>query len=114
MNIPRVGHASFALSGRIYVVGGMDGKVPKTAKTSMSWVILLGSFGWSMSMVKCWKIQEVLKMCVEFFVFFCVASFFIHQFFDFYFSCGAFAAPHWVFIPDLSLRSCSGGGVGHL
>ena len=27
MNIPRVGHASFALSGRIYVVGGMDGKV---------------------------------------------------------------------------------------
>ena len=67
MNIPRVGHASFALSGRIYVVGGMDGKVPKTAKTSMSWVILLGFFGWSMSMVKCLKIQEVLKMCVEFF-----------------------------------------------
>ena len=30
MNIPRVGHAAFALSGRIYAVGGMDGKVPKT------------------------------------------------------------------------------------
>ena len=28
MSIPRVGHASFALAGRIYVVGGLDGKAP--------------------------------------------------------------------------------------
>eukprot|EP00438_Fugacium_kawagutii_P018850 Skav230890 [mRNA] locus=scaffold2765:170334:170537:- [translate_table: standard] len=26
MSIPRVGHASFALAGRVYVLGGMDGK----------------------------------------------------------------------------------------
>lgn len=27
MQVPRVGHSSFALNGRVYAVGGMDGKV---------------------------------------------------------------------------------------
>ena len=26
MQVPRVGHSSFALNGRVYAVGGMDGK----------------------------------------------------------------------------------------
>lgn len=26
MTVPRVGHCSFAIEGRVYVVGGMDGK----------------------------------------------------------------------------------------
>ena len=67
MNIPRVGHASFALSGRIYAVGGMDGKVPKTWRKHPCDDVFFFFLGWFMSMMKCLNIQEVLKNCVVFF-----------------------------------------------
>ena len=85
MNIPRVGHASFALSGRIYAVGGMDGKVPKTWRKHPCDDVFF-FVGVVHVNDEVFEHSGSTKELCRFFV---AARFFIHQFFDFYFLCGA-------------------------